>query len=344
MGTARVAIGVRDEPPTSPTVSAALFWRQFLATGLVFIIATAVLVVSPVTVSTPIVLRELAVLGVGLTLLLAVNAFLLRATLKPLDGLTALMQRVDLLRPGQRAEANGTGDVANLVRSFNGMLDRLEAERGTSAAQALAAQEGERQRIARELHDEVGQSLTAVLLQLKRTLDRAPGELRPELSAVQEMVRASLDEVRQVARRLRPGVLEDLGLHSAISALAGEFSRATGTDVTRRLDDRLPPLGRDAELVIYRIAQESLTNVARHADASNVKLSLSAEQDTVVLRVTDNGHGLNGAPEGAGIRGMRERALLIGADLSTAERPRGGTEVRLTVPLGEDQRAGPVEP
>ena len=106
------------------------------------------LVFSPATVSTPIVLRELAVLGVGLTLLLAVNAFLLRATLRPLDGLTALRQRVDLLRPGQRAEADGVGDVANLIRSFNQMLDRLEAERGASAAQALAAQEGERQRIA----------------------------------------------------------------------------------------------------------------------------------------------------------------------------------------------------
>ncbi len=326
-----------DEPATFPAPTAALFWRQFLATGLVFVVATAVLVLSPATVSTPIVWRELAVLGIGLTLLLAVNAFLLRATLKPLDGLTALMQRVDLLRPGQRAEANGTGDVANLIRTFNGMLDRLEAERGASTAQALAAQEGERRRIARELHDEIGQSLTAVLLELKRTVDRAPTELREDLRGVQEMVRSSLDEVRQVARRLRPGVLEDLGLTSAINALASEFSHAAGADVVRRLDDRLPPLGRDAELVIYRIAQESLTNVARHADASEVELSLTAERDAVVLRVVDDGRGFDGVREGAGIRGMRERTLLVGAELSISARAGGGTEVRLVVPVRGDR-------
>ena len=332
----RSAAGDGPSVPRAPT--AALFRRQFLATGLVFVVATGVLVLSPVTVSTPIVLRELAVLGAGLTLLLAVNAFLLRATLKPLDGLTALMQRVDPLRPGQRAEADGTGDVVNLITTFNGMLDRLEAERGASAAQALAAQEGERRRIARELHDEIGQSLTAVLLELKRTVDRAPDHLRDDLRGVQEMVRASLDEVRQVARRLRPGVLDDLGLNTAITALTSEFSRGTGSAVTRRLDDRLPPLGGDAELVIYRVAQESLTNVARHAAASQVELSLTAEPDAVVLRVADNGRGTHGAREGAGIRGMRERALLVGADVSIGERAGGGTEVRLAVPVRGDRR------
>jgi two-component system, NarL family, sensor histidine kinase UhpB len=319
----------RRQAARAPT--AALFWRQFLATGLVFVIFTAVLVLTPATVSTPIVLRELAVLGVGLTLLLAVNAFLLRATLRPLDGLTALMQRVDLLRPGQRAQADGTGDVANLIRTFNQMLDRLEAERGASAAQALAAQEGERQRIARELHDEIGQSLTAVLLELKRAVDRAPADLRENLQGVQEMVRASLDEVRVVARRLRPGVLEDLGLISAITALATEFTRTTGVGVTRRLADEIPPLTREVELVIYRIAQESLTNVARHARASSVELSLQAHGGAVVLRVAATGRGLNGAGEGAGIRGMRERALLIGADLEITAPAGGGTEVRLAV-------------
>ena len=344
-GSNAVAMSVQQESPsvsgdgsgTPRAPAAALFWRQFLATGLVFVIATAVLVLSPATVSTPIVLRELAVLGVGLTLLLAVNAFLLRATLKPLDGLTALMQRVDLLRPGQRAEASGTGDVANLIRTFNGMLDRLEAERGASAAQALVAQEGERQRIARELHDEIGQSLTAVLLELKRTVDRAPVELRQDLRNVVEMVRASLDEVRQIASRLRPGVLDDLGLASAISALTSEFSHAAGVGVRQRVDDSLPTLGRDAELVIYRIAQESLTNVARHGNASSVELSLTAEQDAVVLRVADNGRGVDGAPEGAGIRGMRERALLVGADLVITARPAGGTEVQLAVPAQGDR-------
>ena len=310
-----------------------LFWRLFLVNGLVFLAATAVLVFSPATVSTPVQVREVTVLAVGLVLLLAVNALLLRASLRPLDGLTDLMKRVDLLRPGERFAVNGHSDVAHLISTFNDMLDRLEAERGASSARALAAQEGERQRIARELHDEIGQSLTAVLLGLKQAVDRAPADLQDELRTLQEMVRSSLDEVRQVARRLRPGVLDDLGLLSAVSALVTDFSGTSGLPVRRRLDRRLPTLSREAELVLYRIAQESLTNIARHANASRVELSLTAESDRVVLRVLDDGQGLNGSTEGAGLPGMRERAMLIRADLTVQPARAGGTEVRLVVPV-----------
>jgi two-component system sensor histidine kinase UhpB len=293
--------------------------------------------VSPVTVSAPILVTEISVLVLGLVVMLVVTAFLLRTSLRPLDGLTELMERVDLLRPGERLAVRGNGDVAHLLRTFNDMLDRLESERGTASAQALAAQEAERHRIAQELHDEIGQSLTAVLLGLKRAVDRAPDGLREELRGVQELTRASLDEVRQVARRLRPGVLEDLGLVSAISALTTDFTQASEAPVTRRIDQRLPELTRDTELVLYRIAQEGLTNVARHAGASRVELALTREPDGVLLRITDDGRGLSGAVEGAGIRGMRERAILIGATLAIDPRTGGGTEVRLLVPIGAER-------
>lgn len=324
---------VRGDRRTGRTPATALFWRLFLLNALVFVTAAAVLVVSPLTVSAPILITELTVLTVGLVLMLAVTAVLLRTSLRPLDGLTALMERVDLLRPGERLAVRGNGDVAHLLRAFNAMLDRLESERGASSAQALAAQEGERQRIAQELHDEIGQSLTVVLLGLKRVLDRAPEGLREELHAVQELVRSCLDEVRQVARRLRPGVLEDLGLISAMTALATDFERASGVPVTRRLDQQLPELDRDAELVLYRIAQEGLTNIARHAGASRVELALTREHTGVLLRIADDGRGLGSSAEGAGIRGMRERALLIGADLLVETPGAGGTEVRLLVPV-----------
>jgi two-component system sensor histidine kinase UhpB len=317
-----------------------LFWRVFVVNGAVFFAGAAVLVLSPATVSAPVAVTEISVLTVGLIVLLVVNGFLLRGSLRPLDGLTALMQRVDLLRPGQRLSVSSGGDFAYVVRTFNEMLDRLEAERGVSTARALAAQEGERQRIARELHDEIGQSMTVVLLGLKRCVDRAPEGLREELSAVQEMVRTSLDEVRQIARRLRPGVLDDLGLLSAMNALTGEFVEASGVALATRLDERLPVLDGDAELVLYRIAQEGLTNIARHAGAAHAELCLSGDGDRVALRIRDDGRGIDGEAEGAGIRGMRERALLIGADLAVEPGPTGGTEVRLVVPTARALERG----
>lgn len=313
-----------------------LFKRLFVINGLVFAVGTLVLALSPATVSSPVLLAEIPVLTIGLAAILAANAILLRTGLAPLEALTTLMQRVDLLHPVDRLPSNGNGDLNHLINTFNAMLDRLEAERSASSAHALAAQEGERRRIARELHDEIGQSLTVVLLSLKHAADRAPDDLREELREVQESVRASLDEVGQVARRLRPGVLEDLGLQSALNALSSDFSQSSGVLVNREIDLALPSLSKEAELVLYRIAQEGLTNAARHADASQVRLSLISTPDGVELRITDNGRG-GIRHDGAGIRGMRERALLIGARLTVTSPPGGGTDVRLTVPAGTGQ-------
>jgi len=309
-----------------------LFRRIFLINGLVFTVGTLVLALSPATVSARVRLAEIPVLVVGLAVILAANAVLLRTSLAPLDTLIASMRRVDPLRRSGRLDAPVHGDLAQLIEAFNAMVDRLESERTTASASALAAQEGERRRIARELHDEIGQSLTVVLLGLKRAVDRAPDELREELHAVQETLRSSLNDVGRVARRLRPDVLEDLGLLSALNALATEFSQMSGVPVQRRLKPDLPALSAEKELVIYRIAQESLTNVARHAHASRVELSLRAEPDAVVLRVADNGRG-EVREEGAGIRGMRERALLINARLDIEAVPGVGTDVRLVVPV-----------
>ncbi|MET9295027.1 HAMP domain-containing sensor histidine kinase [Streptomyces sp. NPDC003077] len=317
-----------------------LFWRIFGLNALVLGAATALLLWAPVTVSVPVVLTEAVVLVGGLGVMLVANAALLRVGLAPLERLTRLMATVDLLRPGQRLPVRGHGGVAELIRTFNAMLDRLEAERAASSTRALSAQEAERRRIAQELHDEVGQSMTAVLLGLKRAADRAPESLRDELRQAQEITRESLDEVRQLARRLRPGVLDDLGLVSALTSLAGDFATHTGLEVRRRFATDLPELDRQTELVLYRVAQEGLTNAARHADATRIELTLRREPTAVVLSITDNGRGIGVAREGAGIRGMRERALLAGATLDigrgtgtgTGPRSRIGTRVSLSVP------------
>jgi two-component system sensor histidine kinase UhpB len=312
-----------------------LFWRVCLLNGAVLAVGTAVLAASPATVSTPVLAREALVLAVGLTVILVANGLLLRAVLGPLDRLRRLMEDVDLLHPGQRLPEQGSGPASELIGSFNAMLERLEAERAASSGQALAAQEAERRRVAQELHDEVGQSLTAVLLGLRQVADRAPADLQQEVLLVQETARAGLDEVRQVVRRLRPGVLDDLGLVSALTALVTEHARLTGADVCRRLSPDLPPLGPDAELVVYRVAQEALTNVARHADAGRVCVELAPTfaGDAVHLRIVDDGRGLGDGREGAGVRGMRERAVLVGATLTLGSHPEGGTELRLLVPV-----------
>jgi len=309
-----------------------LFWRVFWLNALVGAVATVLLMIGPWTVSAPIRLIEAVVLLAGLAVLLTLNAALLRWGLAPLERLTRMMTTVDLLRPGQRLPVTGSGEVAALIDTFNQMLARLEAERGASSARALYAQEEERRRIARELHDEIGQSLTAVLLELKRLTDRVPEPLREDLAYAQETTRNSLEEVRRIAHRLRPDVLEDLGLVSALTALTSQFAAHTSLRIHRSLSSGLPQLSPHVELALYRVAQEALTNTARHADATAAELSLTPVDGGVLLRVDDDGKGIEGRPEGTGIQGMRERALLVGGELTIGPGPRGGTRVSLFVP------------
>ncbi|MFJ7769291.1 HAMP domain-containing sensor histidine kinase [Streptomyces sp. NPDC097107] len=315
-----------------------LFWRIFSLNAAGLAIATGLLL-GPVTVSTPVLPGEALVLLAGLAALLVGNAVVLRIGLTPLHRLGRAMSTADLLVPGARPTVAGPAEAAQLIATYNTMLDRLQAERAAGAGRALHAQERERHRIARELHDEVGQTLTAVLLQLKRVADRVPGELREEVSLAQEATRAGLDEIRRIARRLRPGVLEELGLASALRSLAAEFTHH-GLTVHQHVPGDLPPLAPETELVLYRVAQEGLTNTARHAAADRAELSLRLLSDGVELLVRDNGTGLGAAAEGAGMRGMRERALLIGAEIHFAPAPVRGTDVRLRVPAPPGGRLG----
>ena len=318
----------------APFSSLPVYWRVCLINAALFLLATVILVVSPTGVGPDMTVGELGVLALGLGAIMVANALLLRSSLVPLDRLVAQMQRMDLQGLGERLPDTEDGSLQPLVTSFNAMSSRLELERARSNAVALAAQEAERHRIARELHDEVGQGLTAVLLGLQRAAADAPPELAADLRTVQETARASLHEVREVARRLRPGLLQDLGLVSALSALATDVSTSTGAVVDRSFDPGLPPLSEEQELVLYRVAQEALTNAARHAGARNVRMQLAADEGGVELSVADDGRGLSGAAEGSGLRGMRERALLVGGRLSVrSPGAAGGTEVRLRVPV-----------
>jgi two-component system sensor histidine kinase UhpB len=219
------------------------------------------------------------------------------------------------------------------------MLDRLETERRESGARMVTAQEQERVRLARELHDEIGQSVTGLMLEIDHVARVAPPELEKDLRETQEAARAIGSELREIVRRLRPEALDDLGLPSALVALSERFSEQSSIRVDRRFATGLPRLSPAGELAVYRVAQEALTNVAKHAGATRSSLELRAHADAVELVVTDDGDGFNGYHPGAGIRGMRERAILVGAKLQMANTPTGGAEVRLTVPAEPAEEA-----
>ncbi len=302
-----------------------LYWRVFAVNATVLTVAAVALVVSPLTISFPVAVTELVVLSAGLVALLLANLAVLRRVFGPLSRLTRFMREVDPLRPGSRVPlGNADPEIAELTDAFNDMIERLENERRDSALRALAAQEDERRRIALELHDEVGQALTAAMLGLESA----------DAEQAREALRDALEDVREIANRLRPEALDDLGLRNALRALGAKTGRSARLDVTPELDGSLPALAPEQELVVYRVAQEALTNAARHAEADSVRFSLGTEEGNVVLTVADDGRGFDPASvaAGAGIRGMRERALLVRAELEVESAPGEGTTVRLRMP------------
>ncbi|MHB8696385.1 MAG: HAMP domain-containing sensor histidine kinase, partial [Solirubrobacteraceae bacterium] len=227
LNTPRVRPARRETSPRPPSdgrpdraeVSARalpMLWRVFAANAAVFAVAFALLALSPVTIHARIRLVELVVLLAGLVVMLLVDLLLLRHALSPLGRLTRVMRTVDLLRPGQRAVGfeRSSSEVLALAEAFNEMLERLEDERRATSGLVLAGQEAERLRIARELHDDLGQTLTAVALRAEHASAHA-GEGRAELAELAELaevVQQSLQDVRRISTELRPGALDQLGL------------------------------------------------------------------------------------------------------------------------------------
>jgi two-component system sensor histidine kinase UhpB len=306
----------------------------FLANIVVWVAAFAILAWAPVTVHRVATPRELLILALGLVLMLGLDLVLLRRVFGPLRRLVAVMGAVEPGQPGRRADPPRSGgrDVEALADALNSMLDRLEDERRESGRRALVAQESERARIARELHDEVGQTLTAVALRAEQAASQ-PARQGQALSEIAETVLRSLDDVHRIGRELRPEALDDLGLTNALIAMCSRVARQSGIHVERNLDGQLPPLSKEIELVIYRVAQEALTNALRHSGGTAVGISLRDDGDRVTLTVIDNGRGLPTRRREGGVRGMRERAMLIGADLHFQSQTGSGTEVRLSVPV-----------
>jgi two-component system sensor histidine kinase UhpB len=274
---------------------------------------------------------------------LALNVRRLRRRFQPLEHLVEEMEKVDLSRPGPLpASIDGVGETEEVERielAFLRMLRRLEAERRRAGSAALAAQEEERARVARDLHDEVNQSLTGLLLRLEAVREAAPPELESELAETKALANQAMRELLSLARQLRPTALDDLGLAAAVAGQVEQLGRGE-IEAEFKAEGDFSDLGDDAQLVVYRVAQEALSNAGRHSGAGHIGVKLRRSEDGgVALEVSDDGRGFafEESERGLGIGGMRERALLIGGELTIESRPGAGTTVRLTVP-GESGR------
>lgn len=314
-----------------------LYLRVVLVNSVVLLLAVLALVLTPATVSSPIAIEEGLILAVGTVIIALANAVLLRLNFRGLRAVVRRMETIDVLRPEELLPVTGGPEAKALIGGFNTMKARLEAERRMSARRTLSAIEGERRRIGRELHDEIGQRLTGTLLELQRLADDVPEPFKTEVGCIQEQQRAALDEVGALAWQLRPALLDDLGLLSAVDALADSLDEP-GVRIKTSLPAGPAALPSELELVVYRIAQEALTNAVRHSGASHIELELDMSADRLALRVTDDGTGLpTSRVEGPGIRGMRERALLVGGRLhigptAAMQQPgRQGTTVQLDI-------------
>ena len=236
--------------------------------------------------------------------------------------------------PAAPSPADDAGSGAALAEALKLNPEGLRAW----AASLVEAREKERLHIARSLHDELGQLLTSLKLELAAL---AAGVTDPvmvqRVAAMKNLINETLVAVRRISDDLRPLVLDDLGLNAAVESLARAAAGRMDLEVTFRHDEEDPPVSSGAATALYRIVQETLTNVARHAHATDVSIDLRAQGTDVVLTVQDNGIGL---PEDSlrregswGLRGLRERAALHGGTLTLDNAPGAGARVRVQIPL-----------
>jgi two-component system sensor histidine kinase UhpB len=307
---------------------------QILAVNALLIVATglAAIVAARLSLDDVVGRRQALVLVAGILGAVLVNGVVLRRRFAPLEKVIDVMERIDLASPGVRADVPeaDSDDVVRLVQAFNRMLGRIEDERSRTAAAVLQGQESERARVARDLHDECNQALTAVLLRLEAHIHSAPEELRAELRETKDVAVTAMDELLRLARELRPAALDDHGLTVALRNQLERFSDQTGVPAELRCYDELTDLASHEQTVVYRVVQESLSNITRHAHASNVMVEIGRDHGRPVIRIVDDGVGFDGGDgDGIGLVGMRERARLARGRLQVNTTIGRGTSVEL---------------
>jgi two-component system sensor histidine kinase UhpB len=275
------------------------------------------------------------VLALALVLTFCVNLWMLQRRFRPLDRLISRIERIDPAEPAtfELEKGDPVDEIDRLGRSFKRLLDGIEDERRRSGQLVMRAQEDERRRLARDLHDEVNQALTAILLRLEALAQSVPGSRTAEIIELKRLVNQAMEELLNLARQLRPSALDDHGLVPAIEAQLNRFATQSGVEARLRVEGAPGDLDEDAQTAVYRIVQEALLNVGRHAAASAVEVDLDVQGPRAVLRVRDDGNGFDPAAPSKrlGLKGMAERARLVGGELDVRSDPGGGTTVTLRI-------------
>lgn len=302
---------------------------------------------------------QMVALAVGFALAggivsILVNRMVVEAALSPLDEIVATAEKV---RAGDLSARTGVDpmrdrDLEQIVVSFNGALDRVESDGARIkdlVNRVIAAQEDERKRIARELHDDTSQVLFAQLLRVTAMKASDNAEVRELAGSLETMFAESMEAVRRLGHELRPPSLDDLGLREATEALVQRMADRSNVDIDYEyygLRNRLEP---EVELVLYRVAQEALTNMWKHAHATRATVVINSKSDGIELIVEDNGRGFDPAEEnpsdgrglGLGVFGMKERVDLVGGILEVIGNRNPGTRVRAWIPASDRSSAFP---
>lgn len=287
-----------------------------------------------------------SILGVALGASLVVNLALVYVALRPLSDLESTAMRLGAGDAAARVPASmlADRDMARVGATLNALLDLLTEDRARArqlAAQVISAQDEERARVARELHDSTAQILTAVMLQLGAAAhESTSATLDARIATLRELAAEALEEVRSLSHTMHPRVLDDLGLAAALEWLARQ-ARTQGTlDVRIEAAELESPLPAPIGSALYRVAQEAMRNAGRHAAATRLTVRLRREGGSAVLEIVDDGVGFDVAEAerrrpGMGLFSMRERIGLVNGRLSVTSEAGRGTRIVATVPLAQ---------
>jgi signal transduction histidine kinase len=295
-------------------------------------------------------MQLVTVTGIMIALGFAAAIFLTWIISRPIRSLVEATQAVTSGDYSRRVPRWANDEIGDLATAFNAMAESLakaeserheqEAMRARYVSGVIAAQEEERKRVARELHDSTGQSLTSLLVGLQNLKNtHNPAEIDRHIEELRAVTSTTLDEVRNLAWQLRPSALDDLGLSSALEHYISEYQKRYPVSVDFVANGLAARLPLEMETSIYRIIQESLTNIARHAKAQHASVMIDRRRDTLRIIIEDDGQGFD--PEvvhenSLGLQGIRERAALFGGTLTIESQPGHGTSLFVVLPYPEN--------